>query len=70
MPLASYLLIWSNLLAIQKPLAVFAVAGLLNLLLIRYFYHFQLSKSAQGIVFSTFIALLFLLFLGNLQLGI
>lgn len=65
-PLFAYLLTINELFLADKPLAFFAVAGLVNLLIMRYFYHSHLSKSAQGVIISTFIALLILLFLANL----
>ena len=46
----------------EKPLLLYAVAAAVNLLLVRYFYKQQASKTAGSIIGITFIGLLLLLF--------
>lgn len=53
----------------HKPAILYAVALLFNLLLMRYYYKTGLSKSAQGIIFMTFIIVIFVVSLGHLSLG-
>ena len=50
-------LAWTN----GNPLGVYAVAALLNLVLVRYMYRNDGEKTAQGIILITFVALLILL---------
>lgn len=45
-----------------RPLALYVIAALLNLMLIRYGYRNAYEKSAQGIILVTFAATLILLF--------
>jgi len=46
----------------DKPLALYAIAGVVNLLLIRYYYKLQASRTAGGFMFVTFVGVLLLLF--------
>jgi len=46
----------------SKPLSLYVVAALINLVLIRYGYRNAYEKSAQGIILVTFAATLILLF--------
>lgn len=47
----------------DKPLALYAIAAVVNLLLIRYYYKLQASRTGGGLLFITFIGVLLLLFL-------
>ena len=69
-PVIAYLLTLFNMDSIinNKPLALYAIAVLLNLLLMRYFYHFKLSRSAQGVIFVTFIIALGVLFIADFKI--
>jgi len=52
-----------------NPYILYAIAALLNLLIMRYFYHFKLSQSAQGVILITFLIAMVLLFSGNFKIG-
>jgi len=65
-PLIAYLFTEYTALGVRftnKPLLLYAVAGVVNLLLVRYFYKQQATKTGGSIVGITFIGLLLLLFL-------
>jgi len=47
----------------NKPLALYSIAGAVNLLIARYFYKHRASKTGGGVIAITFAALLLLLFL-------
>ncbi|MFC3200021.1 hypothetical protein ACFOET_20540 [Parapedobacter deserti] len=51
-----------------RPLGLYAVSALINLLLVRFFYRNTLEKSAHGVVLITFAAALWLIFTQNLSL--
>jgi len=53
----------------NKPLALYAIAALLNLAIMRYFYHFKLTHSAQGVVLMTFLIAMILVFYGEFRIG-
>jgi hypothetical protein len=53
----------------NKPFALYGFVALLNLLIMRYFYHFRLSKSGQGVILVTFFILMFLLFSTGYKIG-
>lgn len=62
-PAIAYLLTSSPLQAwvSDKPLGFYAVAALVNLILVRYLYRNNGEKTAQGIILITFVAVLVLL---------
>lgn len=45
----------------DKPLTLYAVAGVVNLLILRYFYKQELTRTGGGIVALTFFGLVLLL---------
>ena len=47
----------------NKPLLLYAIAAAVNLLLVRYYYKRQASKTGGSIMGITFVGLLLLLFL-------
>jgi len=53
----------------NKPFALYGLVALFNLLITRYFYHFRLTKTGQGIILITFLIAMFLLFLNNYKIG-
>jgi len=62
-PAAAYLLTCSpaNTLINGKPLGFYAVAALINLLLVRHFFRSDGEQTAKGIILATFVAVLALL---------
>jgi len=46
----------------DNPYSLYALAALLNLLILRYYYHFRLTKTAQGVILTTFIIAMVLAF--------
>ncbi len=60
-PLAAYILTGPLQLVLLKPYLFYVLAGLANLLLIRYFYQRSHESMARGITLATFVALLVLL---------
>lgn len=50
-----------------NPYSLYALAALLNLLILRYYYHFRLTKTAQGVILTTFILAMILAFGDKLQ---
>lgn len=71
-PIIVYLLIQFNIgnFINNKPFALYGLAVLLNLLIMRYFFHFELTRSAQGIIFITFVITMVLLFSGSFKIEI
>lgn len=64
-PLVAYLFTEYTALGVRfanKPLLLYAIAGVVNLLLVRSFYKQQASKTGGSIIGITFIGLLLLLF--------
>ena len=53
----------------HKPAILYAIALLVNLFLMRYYYGKGLSKTAQGIIFMTFIIVIFVVSMGQLNMG-
>lgn len=53
----------------HKPTILYVMALLINLLLMRYYYGKGLSKTAQGIIFMTFIIVIFVVSMGQLNMG-
>jgi len=70
-PVIAFLLVKGGMgnLINNKPFALYAVIVLLNLLIMRYFYHFRLTKSGQGVILITFLIAMFLLFSNNYKIG-
>lgn len=66
-PATAYLLTSSSAIALLngKPLGFYAVAALINLLLVRHFFRNDGARTARGIILATFVALLALLFAQN-----
>ena len=65
-PLIAYLFTEFTTLGVRfanKPLALYGIAGAVNLLIARYFYKQRASKTGGGLIAVTFVALLLLLFL-------
>lgn len=62
-PAVAYLLTSSsaNTLISGKPLGFYAVAALINLLLVRHFFRKDREQTARGIILATFVAVLALL---------
>lgn len=54
----------------DKPLALYAVVAMLNLLIMRYFYRHSLTKTGQGIILITFLIAMLLLFLGGFKIEV
>lgn len=46
---------------VDKPLTLYAIAGVVNLLVLRYFYKQQLPRTGGGIMAFTFLGLVLLL---------
>ncbi|TCK85816.1 hypothetical protein C8N28_1133 [Albibacterium bauzanense] len=69
-PMIVYLLIQFNSgnFINNKPFALYGLAVLLNLLIMRYFFHFELTRSAQGVIFITFVITMALLFSGSFKI--
>lgn len=65
MPTVAYLLSnytnWSSYFS-NKPLSLYVLAALINLLLVRYFYKNDMENNARGIILITFIGVLVLIF--------
>lgn len=65
-PMVSYLLTTytelQQVVAPGKPAAIYLVAGLGNLLLLRYFYRNDGERTAKGIMLTTFIGILALVY--------
>ena len=53
----------------MHPMSLYVVAAAVNMLLVRFLYRGGLSRSAQGVVLVTFVALLFLIFTDKLSLA-
>lgn len=53
----------------NKPLSLYVIAALINLVVIRYGYRNGYQKSAQGVIFATFAATLMLLFTQQVSLS-
>jgi predicted exporter len=47
---------------LEKPLAIYVIAGLINLIAMRFLYRSGREEIAKGILFSTFIGVLYLIF--------
>lgn len=47
---------------VDKPLTLYAIGGAVNLLMVRYYYKQQASKTGGGIMGITFIGLLLILY--------
>jgi hypothetical protein len=56
-----------NLALGNKPLSLYVIAALINLLLVRFFYRNALEKSARGVILITFVGVLLLIFVGKLS---
>ena len=63
-PGTAFLLIQSGMGNIinNNPHTLYGLAALLNLLVLRYYYHFKLTKTAQGVILTTFILAMILAF--------
>lgn len=48
-----------------KPLSLYVIAALINLLMVRYFYRNEQDLSGRGVVLVTFIGLLVLIVTGR-----
>ena len=70
-PLLAFASIATGLISLveHKPAILYAIALLINLLLMRYYYGKGFSKSAQGIILMTFIIVIFVVSLGQLSMG-
>jgi len=53
---------WNMMLG-NKPLSLYVISALINLLLVRFFYRNALERSARGVVLITFVAALLLIFI-------
>lgn len=68
-PAVAYLLkVSTSLGTTMHPLSLYVVAGVFNLLLIRFFYAKGLDRCAQGVLLITFVAVLLLIFIDKLSL--
>lgn len=47
----------------DKPLTLYAIGGAVNLLLVRYYYKQQTSRTGGGVMGITFVGLILLLYL-------
>lgn len=70
-PVIAFVISQFNLTGINignKNLSVYAIAALLNLILMRYYYRNEMENSARGIILTTFICAMLILFFheGNL----
>ena len=65
MPLLAYILThftaWEWFFG-NKPLSLYVIAGLINLLLLRYYYRNNMENNARGVMLVTFIGVLLLIF--------
>lgn len=52
----------------SKPLGLYVIAALINLLLVRYFYRKGLEQAARGVILITFVLALLLIFTTKLSL--
>lgn len=71
MPVIAYVLCrWPDggLVLAGKPAAVFVLAGLVNLLLVRWFYRQGSESSARGVMLITFAAALMLFYTGTMTI--
>lgn len=70
MPLLAFALArwtdWAMLIG-NKPLSLYVIAALLNLLLLRYFYRRGNEHSARGVIMVTFLGALLLIFCQGLR---
>jgi len=53
----------------NKSLSLYVLAGLINLLLVRYFYRNGLEDSARGVILITFVSALLLILTDRLSLS-
>lgn len=51
-----------------KPLGLYVIAALINLLVIRYLYQRGLEQAARGVILSTFVLAMLLIFTSKLSL--
>ncbi len=69
-PVAAYVLTkvtaWDMQLG-GKPLSIYVIAALINLLLVRFFYRNARERSARGVILITFAAALLLIFTDSLK---
>lgn len=72
-PLISYILTnYTELQTIffkEKPIALYVIAATINLLLLRFTYKAGKQNLAKGILLSTFLAMLILLYGSGLKIG-
>lgn len=52
----------------SKQLGLYVIAALINLLIVRYFYRKGLEQTARGVIFTTFILAMLLIFTTKLSL--
>lgn len=53
----------------EKPIALYVLAALINLLIVRFAYRGGKESLARGIVLITFVAMLILIFVTKLKVG-
>ncbi|SKB69735.1 hypothetical protein SAMN05660226_02735 [Parapedobacter luteus] len=52
----------------DRPTALYVIAALINLLLVRFFYRNELERSARGVILVTFAAALLLIIVEKLSI--
>ncbi|SEL79277.1 hypothetical protein SAMN05421740_11063 [Parapedobacter koreensis] len=57
-----------NIIIGGKPLGLYVIAALINLLFVRFFYRNGLERSARGVILVTFVSVLLLIFIEKLSL--
>lgn len=65
LPILAYgLTRWTDLATLigNKPLSLYVIAALINLLLVRYFYRQGHENTARGVIMMTFVGVLALIF--------
>lgn len=58
---------WAMLIG-NKPLSLYVIAALFNLLLVRYYYRQGKENAARGVVLMTFIGVLLLIFVQGVRI--
>lgn len=71
-PIIAFVMSRFNLIGIDigsKSLSFYAIAALINLLLMRYYYRNEMENSARGIILITFMSAMAVLFFGDAKIG-
>ncbi|WP_159637182.1 hypothetical protein [Sphingobacterium composti Ten et al. 2007 non Yoo et al. 2007] len=72
-PLAAYLMMtytsFQQQFFAEKPIALYVIATVINLIIVRFAYRGGKESLAKGIVLITFVAMLVLIFVTKLKVG-